>query len=168
MLTPWQGIQRLDSSQSAQYLLLERLSSQDPSPRSIITMLISQHPVIAYLASIFGIIFVGFGFNYIFNPRQAFVSSFDFPYPAATQEQKILDSFCVLFGAKDLFVGVAIYAGAWLGTRKSLGVILLAASLCAAIDGYVVNKTVGHGEWNHWGYGSMIGVLGLSSLGIFG
>lgn len=131
-------------------------------------MPLSQHPALAYLATLFGTVFVGFGFNFILNPRQAFTSSFDFPYPTAVQEQRTIDSFCVLFGAKDLFVGAAIFSAAWLGTRKSLGVILLAASLCAGIDGYVVNKTVGHGEWNHWGYGSMIGVLGLLSLGIFG
>lgn len=131
-------------------------------------MPLSQHPAIAYTATLFGTVFLGFGFNYIFNPRQAFISSFEFPYPTAFEEQKIIDSFCVLFGAKDLFVGAAIYSTAWLGTRKSLGVVLLAASLCAGVDGFVVKKAVGHGEWNHWGYGSLIGILGLLSLGLCG
>lgn len=131
-------------------------------------MPLSQHPSIPIAATVFGTIFLGFGFNYIFNPRQAFVSSFDFPYPTAVSEQKIIDSFCVLYGAKDLFMATAIYAAAWLGTRKSLGVILIAASACAGIDGLVVNQAVGHGEWNHWGYGSMIGALGAVSMGLLG
>lgn len=131
-------------------------------------MPLSQHPTIPIAATLFGTIFLGFGFNYIFNSREAFVSSFGFPYPAAPAEQKILDSFCILYGAKDLFMGVAIFASAWLGTRKSLGVILLAAGASAGIDGWVVNATVGHGEWNHWGYGSVISLLGTVSLGLLG
>ncbi|KAF2277319.1 uncharacterized protein EI97DRAFT_432195 [Westerdykella ornata] len=131
-------------------------------------MPLSQHRAIPIAASLFGTIFAAFGFNYIFNPQQAFVSSFGFPYPTAPAEQKILDSFCVLYGAKDLFMGTAIFAAAWLGTRKSLGVILLAAGASAGIDGWVVNATVGQGEWNHWGYGSVISVLGGVSLGLLG
>lgn len=65
-------------------------------------------------------------------------------------------------------MGTAIYSAAWLGTRKSLGVILIAASVSAGIDGFVVNRTVGSGEWNHWGYGSMIGLLGIVSAGLLG
>lgn len=131
-------------------------------------MPISAHPAIPIAATVFGTIFLGFGFNYIFNSKEAFVSSFDFPYPKAPEEQKIIDSFCVLYGAKDLFMGVALYSAAWLGTRSSLGVVLVMSSFCAWIDGAVVNKAVGHGEWNHWGYGSAIGVVGLLSLGVLG
>jgi hypothetical protein len=131
-------------------------------------MPLSQHPAISIIASIFGTVALAFGFNYIFNSREAFISSFDFPYPAAPAEQKVIDAFCVMFGAKDLLMGISIYATAWFGTRKSLGVVLLATCGCAAIDGYTVNKTVGHGEWNHWGYGSVVGVLGLLSLGLLG
>jgi hypothetical protein len=153
------------SSQLTSNIILNQTKKTIPN---ISTMPLSQHPIVPLAATLFGTIFVGFGFNYIFNSRQAFISSFDFPYPAAAEEQRIIDSFCVLFGAKDLFMGVAIYSAAWLGTRKSLGVILLAASVCAGIDGVVVNKAVGHGEWNHWGYGSLVGVLGVVSLGLLG
>jgi hypothetical protein len=131
-------------------------------------MPLSQHGAIPYLASFFGTIFLGFGFNYLFNPKEAFISSFGFPYPNDPKDASVIDSFCALFGAKDLFMGVAIFSAAWLGTRSSLGLILVMASVCAGIDGVVVNRQVGHGEWNHWGYGSAVGVLGLVSLGLLG
>ena len=54
------------------------------------------------------------------------------------------------------------------GTRMCLGLILLAASACAGIDGYVVKAHTGGGEWNHWGYGSAIGVTSLLALGVLG
>jgi hypothetical protein len=131
-------------------------------------MPLSQHPAIPIAASVFGTIFLGFGFNYLFNPRQAFTSSFGFPYPTGAQEQAIMDSFCQLYAAKEFFMATAIYSAAWLGTRKSLGVILLAASVAAGMDGFIVNRAVGTGEWNHWGYGSVVGVLGLVSMGLLG
>ena len=73
--------------------------------------------------------------------------------------------FCgALFGVKDLFMGVAIYASAWLGSRQSLGLILAMASVCAWADGFIVKGLAGTGEWNHWGYGSAIGMLGVYTL----
>ncbi|KAF2660956.1 hypothetical protein K491DRAFT_687772 [Lophiostoma macrostomum CBS 122681] len=130
-------------------------------------MPISNSPLITLLSTIFGTVFLGFGFNYTLRPHEAF-AVFEFPYPTNPVDQKVIDSFCVLYGAKDLFMGVSIYSAAYLGTRKSLGVILLMASVCAGIDGIVVKAHVGHGEWNHWGYGSAIGVTGLLALGLLG
>jgi hypothetical protein len=130
-------------------------------------MPISHSPALTLLSTLFGTIFLGFGLNYAFRPRAAF-AVFEFPYPTNPVDQKVIDSFCVLYGAKDLFMGVAIYSATFLGTRKSLGVILMAASACAAIDGAVVKAHVGYGEWNHWGYGSAIGVTGMLALGLLG
>lgn len=43
---------------------------------------------------------------------------------------------------------------------------MLLASGMAGMDGLVVGKYVGHGEWNHWGYGSALAVQGLVMLGL--
>lgn len=131
-------------------------------------MPISQHPALPMVATIVGTVALGFGFNYIFNSRDAFIHSFGFPYPKNAEDQKVINSFCVLFGAKDLFMGGSIYTAAWLGSRKVLGAILLLTCMCATIDGVVIKGHVGYGEWNHWGYGSVCGVIGLLSLGLLG
>lgn len=46
--------------------------------------------------------------------------------------------------------------------------ILVAASLCAAVDGWIVKGFAGEGEWNHWGYGSVMGFVGLVMAGLLG
>lgn len=74
----------------------------------------------------------------------------------------------VLYGAKDLFLAAAIMASTWFGTRKSAGLILVAASACAGADGYVVGSEAGTNHWNHWGYGSVMGLVGLVMAGFLG
>jgi len=74
----------------------------------------------------------------------------------------------VLFGAKDLFMAAAILSSTWFGTRRSAGLIVLAGGLCAGVDGYVVNAQAGTGEWNHWGYGGLMVLVGAVMAGAVG
>jgi hypothetical protein len=128
---------------------------------------ISRHPALLWVASFFSTIFLGFGCAYMIWPREAF-STFGFPSPTTRTDLELMDAVMVLYGAKDLFVGVSTLAATWLGNRKTTGVLLVAGSLCAGVDGYVVNRFTGTGEWNHWGYGSVMGVVGLALMGSFG
>ncbi|KAF2797446.1 hypothetical protein K505DRAFT_298355 [Melanomma pulvis-pyrius CBS 109.77] len=130
-------------------------------------MPLSTHPITRPLATIFGTITLGFGINYVFNPASAY-DIFEFPRMSTQADQDIMNSVMILYGAKDLFMGLAIYASTWFGNRKSAGLILLAASGAAGIDGFIVNRVTGGGEWNHWGYGSVMGVLGLVMTGVLG
>ncbi|KAF2266508.1 hypothetical protein CC78DRAFT_531621 [Lojkania enalia] len=130
-------------------------------------MAISAHPGLRLVATFFGTIFLGFGLNYIFRPREAY-STFGLPAPTTPTDQHLMDSFLALFGAKDLFMAVAIYSAAYFGSRKTLGIVLVMAGFCAGVDGYVVKRHTGTGEWNHWGYGSVITVVGALTLGVLG
>jgi hypothetical protein len=130
-------------------------------------MAISRSPALRYAALFFGTVFLGFGANYILRPYDAF-GTFGLPYVSNSADQEIIDSFCKLFGVKDVFMGIAIYSAVFLGSRQTLGVLLLAASAGAIADGTIVKAHAGTGEWNHWGYGSMIGVLGALTLGLLG
>lgn len=130
-------------------------------------MPISASPTLRYAALFFGTVFLGFGANYILRPYDAF-GTFGLPYVSNSADQAIIDSFSKLFGVKDLFMGVAIYAATFLGSRQLRGVLLLAASAGAVADGAIVKAHTGTGEWNHWGYGSMVGVLGALTLGLLG
>ncbi|KAF2878586.1 hypothetical protein BDV95DRAFT_446784, partial [Massariosphaeria phaeospora] len=129
------------------------------------TMPLSQHPSLPYLATLFGTIFLGFGLNYMLRPRATYLSSFGFAYPSTAADQNIMDNVMVLYGAKDVFMAAAIYSATWFGSRKSAGLILAAASLSAGVDGWVVGRVTGGGQWNHWGYGSVMGVLGVVMAG---
>lgn len=81
----------------------------------------------------------------------------------------MMERVLVLYGAKDILVGVAIFASTWFGTRRSAGLMLVAAGACGAVDGYVVGKETGMGWWNHWGWPNvMAAVLGGVLMGLVG
>jgi hypothetical protein len=52
------------------------------------------------------------------------------------------------------------------GSREALGWVMVAGGAVAGVDGWVCLHYVGRGEWNHWGYGSAMLVLGGLLLGI--
>jgi hypothetical protein len=79
-----------------------------------------------------------------------------------------MERIMVLYGAKDVFIAIAIFASTWFGTRKSAGMILIAGGACAGVDGWVVKQEAGTNEWNHWGYGSVMVGLGAVMMGFLG
>jgi hypothetical protein len=129
---------------------------------------LSAHPALPYLSTFFSTVCFGFGITYMLYPRTGF-SLYGFSStPGNPTSWAIMERIMILYGAKDVFMSVAIFASTWFGTRKSAGLILVAASACAGVDGYVVGREAGSGEWNHWGYGSAMGVLGAVMMGLLG
>ncbi|WVN90648.1 uncharacterized protein L203_105890 [Cryptococcus depauperatus CBS 7841] len=112
----------------------------------------------------FGTIFIGFGINAILRPENA-LSFFELDYPTTRTEKSIIDSLMIVYGARDVFMGLTLYITAAYNNSRSLGWTLLAASGVAYVDGMVCWAN-GHGEWNHWGYAPMITVVGALLLGI--
>jgi hypothetical protein len=129
---------------------------------------LSRHPALPYVSSLFGTIFLGFGLTYMLYPQTGY-SLYGFSLaPSAPSEWAIMERIMVLYGAKDIFIAVAILASTWFGTRKSAGMILIAGGACAGVDGWVVKKEAGTNEWNHWGYGSVMVGLGMVMMGVLG
>jgi len=125
----------------------------------------SQSPSLLIGASVFATIFVGFGINAILRPRNA-LSFFEFEAPASASDKNVVDGLMVIYGARDIFMGVAIYSATYFGDRKSLGWILIAGSGVAFVDGAVCRAMVGKGEWNHWSYAPVLTAVGSVLLGI--
>lgn len=125
----------------------------------------SQSPYFRITASVFATIFLGFGINGILRPRNA-LEIFEFELPASASDQKLVDSLMVLYGARDVFMGLAIYSAAYFGNRKTLGWILIAGSGVAFVDGAVCRAQIGRGEWNHWGYAPVVAAVGSVLLGV--
>lgn len=130
-------------------------------------MAISQSPSLQLAAHVFATIFTAFGINAILRPSHA-LTFFEFtpPTPPAGDAAKLVDSLMAVYGARDIFMGLAIYSAALLGTKKSLGWTLIAASGVAMADGLVCYSH-GKGEWNHWGYAPVITAVGAMLLGLF-
>lgn len=72
----------------------------------------------------------------------------------------------IIYGARDVFMGLAVYATVYFGDRKALGWILISGSAVAFVDGAVCLRQIGSGQWNHWGYAPVLTVLGGLLLGI--
>jgi hypothetical protein len=108
--------------------------------------------------SLFGTICVSFGVNGIVRPQHA-LTFFEFDYPSTASEQILVDRLMIVYGARDIFMGIAIYATTYYSNRKALGWILFALSAVAFVDGAVCYAN-GHGQWNHWGYAPIVGIVG--------
>lgn len=128
-------------------------------------MVFSQSPSLRIAASVFATIFVGFGVNAMLRPLNA-LEFFEFKAPAAAADRKIVDSLMAIYGARDIFMGLAIYSAAYYGDGKTLGWILVAGGGVAFVDGAVC-RSHGKGEWNHWGYAPVITAVGSLLLGVW-
>lgn len=139
-------------------------------------MILSTLPYLEHIANVYATIFVGFGILWFVNPAMA-LSFFELQYPevpskgptkgAVAESKKIMDCIAIIYGVRDIYMGVAIYAAALFGTRQALGWIVVAAASVAATDGAVCKFMVGKGEMNHWSYSPVLFVLGGVILGAF-
>ncbi|EON62463.1 hypothetical protein W97_01685 [Coniosporium apollinis CBS 100218] len=129
------------------------------------TSRISHSPSLRLAASVFGAIFLAFGINAILRPQHA-LSFFEFSPPASASDAALVDSLMVIYGARDIFMGLAIHAAAYFGDRRALGWIMIAGSGVAFVDGAVCRAQVGRGEWNHWGYAPVLTAVGGMLLGV--
>ncbi|KAL2867492.1 DUF4267 domain-containing protein [Aspergillus lucknowensis] len=127
-------------------------------------MSVSQNPFLRLAGAAFGTICVGFGINAFLRPEHA-LSFFELDYPASGVERSVVDNLMYVYGARDVFMGLAAYIAAYFGNNKTLGWILLAISGVAYADG-VICWANGHGEWNHWGYAPMITAISTLLLGV--
>ena len=129
---------------------------------------LSARPFLLYLSTLFSTIFLGFGATHVLYPRTGY-SLYGFSTaPSSAADWAVMERVLILYGAKDIFVAVAILASTWWGTRKSAGMVLMAAGACAGLDGWVVGREAGTGEWNHWGYGGVMAGLGSVMMGVLG
>ena len=125
----------------------------------------SQSPYLHIAATVFATIFLGFGINAMLRPRNA-LEIFEFEAPASIADKKLVDNLMVIYGARDVFMGLAIYSAEYFGNRKTLGWILIAGSGVAFVDGAVCRAQIGRGEWNHWGYAPALAVVGSVLVGV--
>jgi hypothetical protein len=95
------------------------------------------------------------------------LSFFPFEPLSNAADQQLVDALVIIYGARDIFIGVAIYAASFFGSKKTMGVLLMALGATAFVDGEVVRRWGGEGgEWNHWGYAPVVSVVGGLLMGV--
>src|SRR5262245_27396491 len=97
---------------------------------------LSQSPLLTLAATAFATIFVGFGVNAIFRPEHG-LTFFELDPPSQPADKAVVDKLMIVYGARDIFMGAALYATAYFGDRRALGWTLIAGSAVAAVDGLV-------------------------------
>ncbi len=127
-------------------------------------MALSQSSAVRLAAHAFATIFTAFGVNAILRPAHA-LTFFELPRPSSPADARVVDSLMAVYGARDIFMGLAIYSAAFFGTNKSLGYTVIAASAVAVADGAVCYSH-GQGQWGHWGYAPILTAVGAVLLGV--
>ncbi|KAF1992337.1 hypothetical protein K402DRAFT_416010 [Aulographum hederae CBS 113979] len=130
-----------------------------------LTMPVSQSTSLIIIAYVFATVLIGFGINPIVQPDVA-LSFFEMQMPASAADRKLVEALLQVYGARDVFMGLAIGISAYAGHRRILGWVLLATSFVAIADGVITKGYAGTGEWNHWGYAPMVAINGGLLLGI--
>jgi hypothetical protein len=136
-------------------------------------MALSSNSYLPIAAGVIATIFTGFGINAMVNP-QGGLTFFELEYPsqATVKDREVLskfklavDALSVVYGARDVFIGAALYATFFFGSKEALGWICVAAGVTAGVDGAVCKFMIGKGAMNHWGYAPGVAAVGLLLLG---
>lgn len=129
-----------------------------------INMAISHSPYLRLAASTGAAIAIGIGINAILRPDHA-LTFFEWEAPTSPSAKKLVRNLLLIYGVRDIFMGVVINIAAYFGDRKTLGWTLIASAGCAFADGLICWNE-GKGHWNHWGYVPMLIANGCLLLGI--
>ncbi|ESZ91763.1 hypothetical protein SBOR_7870 [Sclerotinia borealis F-4128] len=117
--------------------------------------------ILRFLPNIFGTIFIIFGINALLRPSHALTFYQPFSLPKAASDKALVEALMTIYGARDVFMGLAMYAASYYRNYKTLGWIVIAGSGVAFVDGWVCYKA-GGGQADHWGYApvhTMVGIL---------
>lgn len=120
-------------------------------------MPLSQSLLIPYLAYLLSAIPIGFGINAMLNPISA-LSWFELPYPTLPQDQDLINAVLTIYGARDIFMGAALFSAAYHGNPRVTGWMLVFTGAVAGVDGAICPTM--ESAMNHWGYGPVMAVLG--------
>ncbi|GAA5999147.1 DUF4267 domain-containing protein [Rhodotorula paludigena] len=115
------------------------------------------------VAGLSGLIPFLFGINAMLRPAHA-LTFFNLPYTTSVADRAVLDGLLFIYGARDIFMGCALFATSLYNARKPTGWILLATAAVGGADGLMC-KMVGTGEeWSHWGYAPVLALPALALL----
>lgn len=104
------------------------------------------------------------GLNALLRPN-SFYGLLQVQRPKEPETQKLVHAQILMYGARDLAVGLACLASWYSGNQQTMGLVLLGALPMAIIDGYAVQMAAGKGGWMHWSFIPVLGGIGLGCLG---
>lgn len=118
-------------------------------------------PVLSNVAAIVALLTTLFGAFAMLDPRTALKTGFSNEPPVTLEAQTLTDSLMRVFGARDMFLGLAVL-GAWYNDdRKSLAWLCLLGTGVTMVDGLEQRKMGGGSPWSHWAATIIMGTLAI-------
>lgn len=139
---------------------------------------LSTSPKLIYAAVTIATIFLLFGLNAILRPSSAITFFANFPpttqnTPGLISERTKTHTLLTAEGIRNIYISFTIYLIAFSPLISAasrphlLGYTMAGSAIVAFFDGLGCKVHAGQGEWDHWGYGSVVFGLGLVLLGVF-
>ena len=128
-------------------------------------MPLSTHPWLFTSCYVLGIGSAGLGINALFRP--AFASqAFDVPEPTLPKDRDVVESLGIVYGIRDVFMGLGICSAVYYRETRTLGVMIVLASGVALVDG-LASRVNGGAAGKHWGLVPVLVGVGATVLGAF-
>lgn len=70
------------------------------------------------------------------------------------------------YGARDVYMGLAVFAATYYNHVQALGWIMIAGSAVAFADGAICRNVIGHGDGVHWISAPILTAFGVVCLGV--
>jgi len=135
------------------------------SPETMVAL--SASPYLFTIANIFASTSIGFGLNAILRPIPALAMFGELEYkPASPLDKKVIDTLMLVYGVRNLYMGLAVFAAAYYNHAQMLGWLLIAGSAIGFADGAICRKVIGHGQGSHWMLVPMFSAVGAVCLGL--
>lgn len=128
---------------------------------------LSESPRLRLVAYLFAIGSFAYGSIAIFKPSMS-LEFFGFQYPAKSDSSRtIIDALMLIYGIRDIYMGVAMLAAAYYKHSKMIGLLTLLNGAIAGIDGVICFNLAGAGHWNHWNLLPLVFGVAACFLGAF-
>ena len=127
----------------------------------------SQSPYLLHIAGGMSVIPFTIGTIAVFRPRSAVQLVLETAYPKEPASQKLLDNVTLLFGSREMFMGIASAAAWYYEHRPILGWLMLGGIWVTLLDGVSSRRQIGRGEWRNWSFSVILLGLGGGLLGWF-
>ena len=118
--------------------------------------------LLSNIAGFAGLVPTALGINAILRPRSA-LRVIDFPPPKDAESQKLVDNLMLMYGARDIAVGLPVLL-AWYFDSRALGWLMLVNAVIPCVDAWAARRQTGKGEWMHLPFAALGVGLGATLL----
>jgi len=114
------------------------------------------------VAGVAGLVPCALGINAMLRPRSG-LQILDFPPPKDKDSQRLVDNLMLMYGARDLAVGVPVLL-AWYLDRRALGWLMFVNAIIPCVDAWAAKRQNGKGVWMHLPFAALGVGLGAALL----